>query len=161
MTPAVLSFRSRMSVNTPVPTPNHTIMEMMNQTSGLDMNGSTMYARAQLVCTTDHSPVSRSRISNASEPAKITCMTSSDVLWRSLILSCCSMSLELPRISSCRRNICVSAMVSVIARSPFTSCRAPSSTFCMSTTRMRKSSSIVFTLSTWYSLYPDSSAGSA
>ena len=76
MTPAVLSFRSRIRVKTPVPTQNQTIMEMMNHRRGLDMNGSTMYARAHEVCTTDHSPVSRSRISKTSDPAKMTCMTS-------------------------------------------------------------------------------------
>ena len=161
MTPAVRSLRSRIMLNTPVPTPNHTIMDIMNQSMGLDMKGSTMYALAHAVCTTDHSPVSRSSMSNASEPAKMTCMTSSDVDCRSLIFSCCSMSLELPRISSCRRNICVSAIVSAICLSPFTSCLAPSSTFCMSSMRTWRSFRIVFTLSTWYRRYPDSSVGSA
>mmetsp|Transcript_23199 Transcript_23199/g.72475 ORF Transcript_23199/g.72475 Transcript_23199/m.72475 type:complete len:287 (-) Transcript_23199:1869-2729(-) len=159
--PAVLSFRLRMSLNTPRPTTNHVAIEIRNHTSGLFMNGPTMYSRAHDVCTTLHSPVSRSSRSNASDPAKITCMTSSDVLCRSLFLSCCSMSAVLPRISSWSRKLWVSATVSVMFRSPSTSFLAPSRIFCISSTRISRSSSMWLICRMAYSRWPASVAGSA
>mmetsp|Transcript_11013 Transcript_11013/g.38237 ORF Transcript_11013/g.38237 Transcript_11013/m.38237 type:complete len:397 (+) Transcript_11013:809-1999(+) len=161
MMPALLSFRLRRSLSTRVPTRNHVSMLIMNHTNGLFMNGLTMYSRAHSVCTTLHSPVKRSSISKASEPAKMTCMTSSDVLCRSLLFSWLSMSLLLPRISSCRRNICVSDTVSVMPRRPFTSCLAPAMIFCMSSMRTFRSSSRLEIFSTAKSLRPAESVGSA